>query len=207
MRKNSNKKLLGKKQYSIIVDGQTEIWYLQLMKKHENLKHINIKPEIPKKKKLKEQFELVKENAKHYDKVFWLLDFDVFIKEEKEKRQGKRSKITELKNYFNKFKEKDNIEVFFNNPCLEYWFLLHYNNTNKYFEKCINAERELKKKGLSDYQKTEKYFKKSNNDIYKKLKNHQEFAISNAIKLGDFNFNNVELAKTEIYKLIEKLTK
>ncbi len=60
------KKRRGKKSYSIIVKGQTEVWYLQLMKQYEKLPRIDIKPELPKNKKLKELFELVKNNTQIY---------------------------------------------------------------------------------------------------------------------------------------------
>ena len=67
--------------YCILVDGQTEQWYLQLMKQHENVRTINIKPELFSKKKLQDQYEFVKEYSSMYDKVVWIIDFDTLIKE------------------------------------------------------------------------------------------------------------------------------
>lgn len=70
--------------FAFVVEGETEVWYLQMVKQHEqhdrNLR-INIKPEIPQKKKIKDQFKLVKELARsEYDRVFWIVDLDVIIK-------------------------------------------------------------------------------------------------------------------------------
>ena len=84
-RKTNHRKGKGKKVYSIIVDGETEVWYFQMMKRHEKLlNRVDIKPELPKKKRFSEQFKLIKENAKIYDEVIWLIDFDTIIKEEQE---------------------------------------------------------------------------------------------------------------------------
>ena len=88
MRNNLHKKV-AKKTYSIIVDGETEIWYFQLLKQNERLS-IDIKPELPKKKSLYDQFNTVVENARHYDKVFWVLDFDVVIKEDNDIKKGQK---------------------------------------------------------------------------------------------------------------------
>jgi hypothetical protein len=36
-RRSEQRKGSGKKVYSIIVDGKTEVWYFQMMKRHEDL--------------------------------------------------------------------------------------------------------------------------------------------------------------------------
>ena len=182
-----------KKSYSIIVDGQTEIWYLQLMKEFEELPRIDIKPELPKNKKLKELFELAKNNAQIYDKVIWLLDLDVIIENDK---------FEEFKKYVKQLKKNNNATILVNNPCLEFWFLLHFKETSKLFSGCSNVISELKKCGrLENYEKSEKYYKYAKNDIYAKLKPFQNTANENAKKLGNLNVNNIESAKAEIYEL------
>jgi len=195
----------GKKTYSIIVDGQTEVWYFQMLKKHEKLLRIDIKPELPKKKKLSEQFESVIQNSNSYDKLIWILDFDTIIKESAETKKGEKPAIQLLKEYATKLKEYDNIDILINTPCLEFWLLLHFEDTSKYYSKCESTERKLKITHLKDYEKTEKYFKKRDNDIYIKLKQHQIKAKRNALKLGNFNFKNPQSGKAEIYKVLEIL--
>ncbi len=53
--------------------------------------------------------------------------------------------------------------------------------TTKYFPKCKDAEKQLTKhRELKDYEKTQKYFTKQNNDIYLKLKPRISTALINA---------------------------
>lgn len=202
-RNNLKRKGIGKKIFTILVDGETEIWYFQMMKMHEALP-VDIKPDLPAKKKLKDQYEEVLEYARHSDKVIWMLDFDTLIKEESEIKVKVKSKIQEFKGYVSKLKKFDNVEILVNTPCLEYWYLLHFTETGKYFPNCQSVVKELKKHDLlKNYEKTEKYYKKNDNDIYKKLKELQNDAIIRAKKLGIFDLNNTETAKAEMYKIFE----
>ena len=186
-----------KKSYSIIVDGQTEVWYLQLMKRYEKLPRIDIKPELPKKKKLSELFELVKNNTQIYDKVICLLDFDVILR---------YNQVEEFKKYVKQLKGNSRAIILINNPCLEFWFLLHFKRIGKSFSKCEDIINKLKRnKELKYYEKTEKYYKFAKYDIYKKLKPLQKSAIENAKKLGNLDFDNIESAKAEIYRMLDVL--
>ena len=78
--------------FTIVVDGETEVWYFQMLKRNEPGLQVNIEPKIPQKKKLSEQYEKVIELAKDYEKVFWIIDLDKIIED---------SKIVELKNFLN----------------------------------------------------------------------------------------------------------
>ncbi|WP_375560388.1 RloB family protein [Bernardetia sp. OM2101] len=203
--KREFKKGKGKKVWAIIVDGDTEIWYFQMLKHHEKNLSINIKPDLPKKKKLQEQFESVCQNAKDYDKVFWVIDFDTILKEDKQTKKGETSVVEAFKKYRKQLHEDyENVTVLVNNPCLEFWFLLHFEETSKQFSECESVEK-LLKKYIPNYQKTQKFFKKSNQDIYKILKSDQEKAIQNAQKLGVWNEENLKAAKCEMYILLELL--
>lgn len=204
-RNTTRRKGKGYKTISIIVDGKTEIWYLQMMKKNEKLNKISIKPELPKKKKLSEQFELVIANSKDYDKVIWIIDFDTLIKEDKDKRKGEKLKTTEFKEYYRKIKNSKNIKILVNNPCLEYWYLLHFKDSSKYYDKCEKVCKEFKNTVLNDYKKSEKYYKNNQNDIYVRLEPFKDIAIQNSKKLGDFNINNLYQGKAEFFKLFELL--
>lgn len=204
---NKNKfRRKGKKVYSIIVDGDTEKCYFQLMKEFEHL-IIDIKPELKSKRNLDEQFTTVSENAKHFDKVIWIIDFDTIVKEDNERRKGTKPKRKKLKEYFNNLNKSKykNVEILVNTPCLELWLLLHVKYTNKYFPNCDSLCKEFRGSILEDYEKSEKYYKKYGNDIYSKLKPFQSQAIINAKKLGDFDFDNPETAKAEIFKVVQEL--
>lgn len=174
--------------FAVVVDGETEVWYLQMLKRNERDIRVSIKPEIPNKKSVEEQYNLVCDlSNKEFTKVFWLIDLDTVVKEDNEAPKGKTSPIkafdklrTDLsKNY-------PNVVVVVNNPCLEFWFLLHFEKTSKYFNTCASAEKQLKKH-IKNYEKTQKFFTKQNDDIYLKLKPNLKTALENSIALGNFN--------------------
>jgi hypothetical protein len=205
-RKNNSRAIKtrqGNTTIAIVVDGETEKWYLEKMKEVECL-NIKIKPELASKKSIDGQTEFVCERLEEeYDKVYWVLDADTIIREVKQKK----GKIERLKNAIIKLKKQHkNLEVFINTPCLEFWFLLHFQNSSKFYRDCIDVEKLLNKKYISDYKKTEDFFKQKNN-IYMKLKSNLETAIKNARKLGRADFDNLEMAKAEMYLLIEDLLK
>jgi len=89
MARSSGKRGTGRRTLAIIVDGETELWYIQMLRKHEAISGVSIQPELPKKKRLTEQFDAVISNSKIYDQSIWIVDLDVVIKE---------NNISELKN-------------------------------------------------------------------------------------------------------------
>ena len=212
-RNKGSRKQKGAKVFVIIVDGQTEVLYFKLMQSNERYlsPRISIQPKLPKRRKLKEQYEEVVAylEQKIYETVIWLLDFDTIIKEDKEKKKGQKSAIQEFKEYKQKLeryntKEKRKVEVLVNTPCLEFWHLLHFEQTGKYYPQCIAATKALKAH-LPNYEKTRNYYLKQDNDLYKRLKPYQNTAILNAEKLGDLDFDNPQTATAEIYKIFNIL--
>jgi hypothetical protein len=173
-----------------------------MLKQNEQKIRVSIKPEIPQKKELNDQFELVCELAlSEYQQVFWIVDLDTIIKESREVVPGART----LLSIFNEMRTKlcaefQNVRVIVNNPCLEFWFLLHFERTSKYYRNCSYVVRSLKKH-LSGYEKTERFFKKKDNDIYVQLKPFLHRAIENAAALDPFDYENPERAICEMYEL------
>jgi hypothetical protein len=204
-RNSENRKRAGKEVYSIIVDGETEVWYFQLMKQFEALQNVQIRPDLPSKKKLSDLYQLVISHIADYTKVIWLIDFDTIIKENREIPKGDKTKFQELKEYIEKLKEYENVLVLINTPCLEFWYLIHLEDIGKYFSSCDNVLKEFKNTILKDYQKSEKYYKKKNNDIYTKLKSYQDIAIIRSRKLGIFSFESPYSAKAEIFKIFDSI--
>jgi hypothetical protein len=194
----------GKKVYGIIVDGQTEKWYLQMLAQYESLKNIQIKPDLVTKAKLVDQYNLVIEAEKHYDKVIWIVDLDVILKEEAEKKEGGNSPLQEFNSYYKKLNAMQNVEVLVNTPCLEYWYLLHVKDTKDFFPSYKSMLGELRKNPIQAYTKKEKYYK-SGTDIYTKLKPNLQIAIERAKVLGKYDPENPQQAKAEIYRLFEIL--
>ncbi len=187
-----------KKKYLILVTGKTEVWYLQKLKEEENLGKIDIQPQLPKKTKFDDIYQMAMEEKDVYDKIIIILDFDTFLKEAKE-RQASDSSFQRNISKINKLK-KNGILVLINNPCLEVWFLSHFKLCSKFYNDCSDVIKELKN-NLKGYEKSEKVFIKNN--IYRKLEDKLNTAIQNAKALGDFNNNDKTVA--EIYKLFEIL--
>ncbi|MDR3340841.1 MAG: RloB family protein [Candidatus Symbiothrix sp.] len=207
----TSKQLRQKKTvFSFVVDGECEVWYLQLLKQEEKLLNINVEPKLPQKKKLKDQFAMVLELAQESDKVFWIIDFDTIYRESREAGQEKKTALQELQGYYGNISQNTEsvIVIIVNNPCLEYWFLLHFEATSKYYESYAKLERALKKhKALADYEKSEKYYKTGRQNIYQRLKPYLQTAIKDAKRLGKFDFNNTQTGMAEIYKLFDELNK
>tara|TARA_Y100000588_G_scaffold182962_1_gene196725 strand:+ start:5811 stop:6449 length:639 start_codon:yes stop_codon:yes gene_type:complete len=196
MRNRSKIKLKGSNTFAFVVDGDTEVWYLQMLKRNERQLKINIEPKLPSKKSISEQFNTVVDLAQNYTKVFWIVDYDVISKETREAKKG----VETSEQLFIRLKEKaekiENVVVIVNNPCIEFWFLLHFEKTTKLFTDCNSAEKQLKKH-ITDYEKTRKYFTKQDNDIYLKLKDYLSTARENSKKLK-FNKHNTNKAVCEM---------
>ena len=198
------KKIQTKQSFAVVVDGETEYWYLQMLKHNEPNIPFKIKPQILQKKNIKQQYELVTDlSEEEYDKVFWIVDLDVLLKEEREKNNS-TSSLQQFLSYWRKLSNQNKVVVIVNNPCLEYWFLLHYKNTSKVFTACADAEKQVSQH-LKGYEKTKKFFTKSNNDIYKQLKPYLQTAVSNATALGTFDAKDYSKAKCEMPLLFNTL--
>ena len=202
MRKRRN--ISTQQAFAVVVDSETEYWYLQMLKRNEPNILFDITPKILQKKNIDQQYKSVTElSEEEYDKVFWIVDLDVLLKEEREKKNN-TSSLQKFLNYWQQLLKQEKVVVIVNNPCLEYWFLLHFEKTTKIFTTCIDVEKEVSRH-LKGYQKTQKFFKKSNNDIYKQLKPHLKTAISNASALGNFDTYNHSKAMCEMPLLFKEL--
>ena len=198
--------------FAIVADGVTEIWYLQMMKKYElenkekeqgkQQIRLAIKPELPKSKRIKDQCALVCELAqREYDKVFWIVDLDQIRKEQREATEGKKDPMRTFiecrEKVLNGKKYAKRVRVIVNNPCLEFWFLLHFIYTTESFDDYNMVKKELKKY-MKDYDKNENYYKPKNNDIYSKLKPYLNTAIEHSDRLGSFEPKDPSRAVSEM---------
>ena len=200
-RTRNNRKGVGRKTYSILVDGETEKWYLDKLRTYENPKGVTIKPDLPGRKTLLEQFETVKRNAGIYDVFIWIVDLDVIILEKQE---------SNFNNYLNEIAENERlinrVHVLVNTPSLEFWFLQHVKDTGKYYPDCAAVIAELRKYNpLKEYTKTEKYFIRNNPNIYERLRPHLFDALTFARKRGSYNPQSPQKGVAELYKLFELL--
>jgi deoxyribodipyrimidine photolyase len=197
--------LKGKTKIAVIVDGETEFWYLQMLKRNEREITVDIKPEIPQKKKLEEQYKKAIKLSEIYDKVIWIVDLDVILKESQMAPKGKKKPLAQFLEYRNDLEKKhENIKVIINQPCLEFWLLIHFELISPHFSSCEGAEK-LLKKYLTDYAKTEKYYTKEDNDIYLKLKANLSIAIRNSKRLSAFDLNTPYQGLSEMFILFKEL--
>jgi hypothetical protein len=195
----------SKPTFAVVVEGETEICYFQMLKRNERSILINIEPKIPQRKKLSEQYENVIELSEEYTKVFWIIDFDVLLKETRETKKGEKTPRQSFLEYKKTIREKHkNIVIIVNNPCLEFWLLLHFEATSKYFDSCEGAEKQLKKH-LKDYEKTQKYYTKQDSDIYLKLKPNLPQALKNAKALKLFDTENPNKGMSEMQLFFEAI--
>ncbi len=193
-----------RKSFAFLVDGDTEVWYLRMLQRNESALHVKILPEIPQKKKLSDQYEKVCILAEEHTKVFWIIDVDALIAESKKTKKGTTS-IQKLKHYIAELEKYSNVVTILNNPCLEFWFLLHFEQTTRFYSSCAEAEKRLKLY-LRDYEKKRKYFTKQNQDIYLKLKPTLHTAILNAKLISKRDLQYItERALCEMYLFFESM--
>jgi len=203
MRRNRPIPFRSKSKFAFVVDGECEFWYINMLKRNERSINVDLKPEIPQRKKLADQFDKVVELSKDYDKVFWIIDFDVINSETRKAKKGSRTVLQEFKDYYEEIKrEHKDIIVIINNPCLEYWILLHFETTSRYFDTCEGATTKLKKY-LVDYEKTQSFYTKQDHDIYLRLKPQLNKALSNAKRLGEFDFETPHSGMTQMQLFFE----
>lgn len=207
MRVKNNIQKKGEYAIAIIADGETEKWYFQLLNEEENLK-LPITYFHPK-GSLMEVYEMVKEQcSRPFIKVYWVIDFDVVLKENRERTKGGMSTVALFKNILkdvqSEYKKFPNLYLFINNPCFEFWHLLHFKDTSRYYPMYEPELRKDLQGVLPNYEKSEKFYKSGKN-IYVRLKPLQGEAIKHASKLPVFDIDNCECANAGIYELVQDL--
>lgn len=207
MRAKNNISSKGKSAVAVIVDGETEKWYIQLLNQEENLR-LPITYIHPK-GNLQELYEKVKEQCGlPFTKVYWIVDFDVVMKDERERANGTPSPVDFFRNICNELnsqpKKYPNLHVYINNPCLEFFYLLHFKETSRYYSMYEPNLRKDLQSVLPNYEKSEKYYKSGIN-IYVRLKPNQGEALERASKLPDFDIDNCQRAQAGLYELVNEL--
>lgn len=184
-----------------------------MLKANEKQLNIKLSPELPQEKAVQDLYKKVEELAHDYDTVLWIVDLDTILAESREVKAGQETPLQCLLKYKKeiddlraKKKKGDNrgIHLIINQPCMEYWLLCHFEETAAPFTACAGAESKLKKH-LTDYEKSERYYKKSSNDIYKRLKERLPKALAYSSKCKPFNAANPHNGHTEMHKLFEVL--
>lgn len=176
----------------IIGEGITEYHYMQKLKRCVSLKPYKLQPSLFRQNtgyvRLGNTLDSVVEQ---YNKVIIIVLFDLDITQEAKKH---------LEKIKGKYRSNKNIIFCGSMPDIEYWFLLHFTDTNKEMssEECLlNLKKHIK-----DYEKTERYLKQDKwinilmqNDNLKK-----------AVDRARQNLTHNNCSYTDIYKAIEILT-
>lgn len=203
---------------AIIVDGKDEKWYVETIKKHYQnqcpaIKGVKIEPDLPQEKKVEELFDLAQtKHLEGYKHIVLIVDLDAILTDPKELQKFRDSycKYVSVKNgnanvrVSPKQKWMQDLTLVINNPCLEYWYIVHFENTNRFF-KDFEELKPVLQKHLSDYEKSEKYYK-GNPDIYSRLGADQGLLIArqNAKKFSAFDHATCQTCGiTEMDKLFD----
>lgn len=135
-----------------------------------------------------------------YDIVFWVIDLDVVLKENEEKKTNKPFNFLQ-KYIITSRKLYPNLKICVNTPCLEFWYLLHFENTQKFYRKCDEVTRALKKH-LPDYEKTKRFYLQRNPLLYEVLRPNLSTALERASHLPPFHVANPAKPQAGIHEVL-----
>lgn len=203
---------------AIIVDGKDEKWYIETIKKHYQdlcpaIRTIKIEPDLPQEKRIQELFDLAQiKHSEGYKHVVLIIDLDTTNKEPKEFQKFKElyeKYISIIKGNSKgrtnaRYKWMKDLSLIINNPCLEYWYIIHFDFTNKFFNS-FDELKPLLQKHLPDYEKSERYYK-GTPDIFMRLGDIKGLAVArqNTKKYSTFDTTTCQTCGiTEMNKLFD----
>lgn len=193
-RKKSNKRYVNKRLYIVCEGEATEYNYFNNYIGDCNIcdKLVDVKvfpTKINTGKELVDFLKNLRENPK--DKLWAVFDRDGYTKHPEA---------------FNKA-EANKIRIAFSSISFEYWILLHFEYTTRFFAKAEEIIRYLKKNGYIDYDKSDRY-------IYKKVKGKIPEAVNRAKKIRKYQHEANPDSKpyemnpyTDVDKLLETIDK
>jgi hypothetical protein len=196
--------------YAVLGDGNTEKHYIHLMCRYERITNVVALPKLPRNQPqtISALYQWIQNNSRGYTNFFWIIDLDAIFKETKE--QEKKSTLESFQSVYVNLGKHPTIIPIINHPCLEYWFLLHFQLPSKHFD-CYDSSIGQKMDSellqyMPNYIKAKKrYYKfKNKEDIYTALKPY----LSNARKRSksiSFDLNNPFQNLSEMYKIFDEL--
>ncbi len=182
-------------------EGETEKVYLTCLKKdrYKNV-HIELKPQISNadfEKTFKDIRHHLAERAKtNYKYIFYVLDMDVIYSNNRiNKYKNQKKSVESLE------QAKERLAIIESRPCIEFWFLLHFQNTDKCFVNCDEIIVELCKH-IPEYCKNQNYIA----SLYKELKDKLETARQNSeVICKKERVDNEDYSYTQMHQLIKIL--
>lgn len=191
------------KSIAIIGEGETEWFYFDSLRVACRFP-FKVAPDFPQHSDIHHVLKLVESYIeKQYDYVVCLFDMDRLYQFPSEMRLYQRAKKK-----YSAPKYAERVIFIETNPCTEFWFLLHFlpNVVCRRYDSYEQLLPELQKY-MPEYEKTKRYFKRTN--LYKFLTENGDLerAIQNSEKLCLLSEKTPEdlIAYSEVYKVIELL--
>lgn len=183
----------NRKQYqptiTLIGEGITEQYYFKHIRSIYNYRY-NLRPHFFGITSLNEMRKKIDEVIGGCGIAICVFDCDV-----SQRVEAERKKVASLLKKYARNKDV----IFCNSlPSVEYWFLLHYKNTNRFFKDSGEVARELRKE-LPDYEKTTHYLEKEKWVADLCHDNKLELAIRRSM-----DFGNESPSYSNIYKAFIK---
>jgi hypothetical protein len=173
---------------TLIGEGITEQYYFKHIRSLYNHRYI-LKPYFFGITSLTDMDRKIAEVLEGGGIAICLFDTDVSQRVEAEKKK--------LNSLLKKYSRKENVVFCDSLPSVEYWFLLHYENTNKHFNNSEAVERDLRKY-LLNFEKSTLFLEKEKWVVDLCADNKLETAIERARYFG-----NKSPSYSNIYKAFE----
>jgi len=170
----------------IVGEGITEQYYFSHIKKILGI-HCTIKPRFFGNTSIAAMRKKIKELLRGDIFIICVFDADV-VKRDKNERE----KLEQLQN---EYRKNENVLFCKSSPSIEYWFLLHYEDSNPRFNNAKNVETSLKKY-INNYKKTAQFLKKEKwvQDLCSENKLNQAIERSKQSAPGNGSHTNVHEA-------------
>lgn len=180
---------------ALVGDGFTERIYFSDFRDTERPVNLHILPDYPGKiGSFKGVLERAVELSADYALVYALIDMDAVIAQRQQQSYASSKRAA----------ERRGVIVLENNPCFEFWLLLHFRRTGRLFQNCEQAVTELRKH-IPGYDKSMRFLEAAR--LFANLQERLAQAIMNAELLEENRDEHDELyPRAEIYKFFEWYT-
>jgi hypothetical protein len=150
MRRNQGSRSLRKSIPAVIGPGITEFYYFKHLKKFAKV-HYKTKPSYFGTESINEIEKIIEKVLEEDRLAICVFDKDALANNQAEKRKFER--------LVQKYNNEEKVLICESMPSTEFWFLLHYVNTNRAFRDSKAVEQELRKH-LDHYRKEEHFLEK-----------------------------------------------
>jgi hypothetical protein len=173
-------------------DGYTEGIYFTDFRDSERPDNLRVLPDFPGRiGSFAGVLDRAIELAENYDRAYALIDMDAIVAQ----RQH---------NNYQQHKARANragVIVLENNPCFEFWLLLHFQQTGRLFQNCDQVITELRRY-IPGYDKNLKFLEAAR--LFANLKDRLPQAMANAAALeADRDGHDLLYPRAEIYKFFQ----